>query len=245
MARRRKMRKGTKTLILVAGLGVGGYFAYQAGLFHAVGGWLGAMQAPGSGGGGSAPGGNGGSTPSDGVTLDLGGIVEWIKGLFSGDGGGGGNGGFDWSQIFQTLKPDPCAGGTCPTDGETQPFITADQAAAGVVGLNLPGWLGGVPSGGATLPASRIPEALFKIAAPLWVGGSDAAAQMVHNVNVAIPGPNTGLEKGNLTLMSDDGPFIYRTATKTCHDLAGRQIICPDAVGIEQHTLDWYEGIPS
>jgi len=121
--------------------------------------------------------------------------------------------------------------------------VGAATAAGGTAsgGITFPGWLGGVPEGGATLPASRVPEALAKVLTPLVIGLSPAVPKLVHEVNVAIPGPNTGLEKGNVTLFDERGqPFIY-TSAGACYDLSGRSIACPQVSGVSQPTLDWYE----
>ena len=106
--------------------------------------------------------------------------------------------------------------------------------------MNLPEWLAGVPAGGAALNLAETLGLASLAAVPLIIGTSQFVADVVHDVNLAIPGDNTGLEKGNITMFDDRGrPYIV-TPEGSCFDLAGRPITCPSSVGgVSQPVLDY------
>jgi len=123
----------------------------------------------------------------------------------------------------------------------TRSSVPVGAAVAAGAGLTFPGWIPGVPAGGATLPVSRIPEAIAKLLAPLYIGLSPAVPEFLHDVGLKLGG--TGLQKGWMTLVTKDGPFMIHADTRDCRDLAGRRITCPDPseiIGVSQSTLDWY-----
>ncbi len=118
----------------------------------------------------------------------------------------------------------------------------AEQSLADAFGGSVPTFA--LPAGlaGSYAGAELSYADLFKAAAPVWLGTSKAAGKMVHEINLAIPGDNTGLEKGNKTFFTRRGPFVV-TPGSGCYGLDGRRITCPlpsEIIGIEQHTLDWY-----
>ena len=81
---------------------------------------------------------------------------------------------------------------------------------------------------------------------PIWLGTTKEAAEMTHNLNVALThaiGQETGLERGMRTLMTSRGPVIVDSNNPgTCYNLAGKRVDCPkeaDVVGVEVHTRDY------
>jgi hypothetical protein len=79
---------------------------------------------------------------------------------------------------------------------------------------------------------------------PVWLGTSPVAAEVIHQLNEVIThliGQETGLEKGNITLMTSTGPFILSRKTGKCYNLGGEEITCPKAstvTGIERHSYE-------
>jgi len=229
MARRKKKSKAWGRLLILGGVGLAGYVAYRAGVWDWLTGGTGQSTPPGNGGNGGANGGgngNGTTTPS------------WLTSLLALLGGDSGNGNGGSDQYGNTKPPSAVS--------EAMGDLGTTLAPGVVAGLTFPAWLGGVPEGGATLPASRIPEAILKVLTPLVIGLSPAIPELVHDVNVQLPGEGTGLEKGNMTFLTADGPFVLSPSTMTCYDLGGRRITCPSAdqiLGVEQHTIEWYRAL--
>jgi len=194
-------------------------------------------------------------------------IAAWFSGIFGGSGGGGGSteppdeeagsifgtladvleslGGLDLSGVFDglfdgTITIDVPDNIIPPINPPSIPPVNPPETPSGDdswFDIALPEWLGGVPVGGAVLGVN--PGVIAQILAPLYVGTSDALNETLHDINMAIPGDNTGLEMGNRTLMSAYGPFILKP-DGSCFNLAGKPIACPAVVGVEDHTIDYY-----
>ena len=126
-------------------------------------------------------------------------------------------------------SPDVPAVPYTPTPPEEEPWT-----------LNLPDWLAGVPAGGAALSLAETLGLGAKVALLLFIGTSPWVADLIHDVNLAIPGENTGSEKGNITVIDERGLPVIVTPDGTCFDLAGRSRECPlNVTGIGQPTLDY------
>jgi len=105
--------------------------------------------------------------------------------------------------------------------------------------VQLPEWLGGVPIGGAMLGVT--PGVLAQILAPWYVGTSDKVSEVLHDINTAIPGDNTGLEKGGGVAFSESGPFMFNE-DGSCYDMSGKPLeTCPKVTGVEKDSLENYQ----
>jgi len=237
MARRKKSKVAGK-LLLVGALGAGAYLLWKTGLPQQ---WWASLQQPAGG----QMGGEDGEIPqtapvdenankalaslTDTALAALGLVQTWISDQDERN-----------NEAHEIDHPEPDSGEEAPVapqppspGGEKKPWS-----------VTLPDWLAGVPAGGATLTGSEVAAGLAKAAFPIWLGTSKTAAELVHKINVAIPGKNTGLEKGNKTLFTRSGPFIVNPNTHTCYNLARKRIPCPapeEVIGISRETLQWYE----
>lgn len=118
----------------------------------------------------------------------------------------------------------------------------AEAAAAGAAGAAAAEGAGAAGAGG--LDAASIAWNVIGAAIPIWLGTSPAAAEMTHQANIALThaiGQETGLDKGNVTLMTAYGPFILSRTTGLCYDLHGDAIACPssdEVMGMEKHSYE-------
>ena len=166
-------------------------------------------------------------------------VANWLASLGGGSSGNGsnnGNGSGNGLTIDLSGIADAISGlfGGGNSNGTTNGSGLADLLAT--LGLGAGATAGGGASAAAGATLLDVAPALV----PLWLGLSESAPKVVHAINVALPGENTGLEKGNTTWLSTGGdPFIL-TKAGDCYNLAGQKVPCPAAAGVEQHTLDWW-----
>jgi hypothetical protein len=124
--------------------------------------------------------------------------------------------------VYQQPIPPPVLATPKP-----QPFVSAYPS--------LPELVQQIP-----FPAFAANPALL----PIWLGTSPVAAEVTHQLNEVIThliGQETGLEKGNITLMTSTGPFILSRKTGKCYNLGGKEITCPNGstvTGIERHSYE-------
>ena len=216
MARRRKKNKGLRLLVVAGLIGGGAWWLWKSGKWQQFYDTI--MPQPPPDENGNGEGGEKLPIDDDGnIVVALGAgfaaILKWLE--EHGD--------------KEINPPDPPLEPPDPPPVDPEPWT-----------FKLPEWLAGVPAGGAALTLAQTLELGAKAAIPLIIGTSPAVARLVHNVNVAIPGANTGLEKGNVTVFDERGRPVIVTPEGECFDLAGRPRTCPAPVtGISQPVLDY------
>lgn len=217
------MARKNKTLgklLIVAGIGLGGYYLYRVG--DEKGWWASLMPSstsptmPTTPAGSTAPG--TGADPTAAAVDTALGVISWLQ---------KNNG--TVAEIIDNMTASGTPIDEVPTTTKPKPNITGAGAAGGAI---------------AGLSAADMAWNAFGAYVPIWLGTSKAAPEITHQVNVGLThaiGQETGLDKGIRTLMTYHGPFLVNSKTHQCYNLGGQKITCPspdDVKGIEKHSYE-------
>jgi len=214
----RKKNKTIGKLLVVGGIGLGGYYLYKVG--NEKGWWQSLLPN-----GGTTPD-NSGTTPDNGdgpadpvkTAVDSAlAVLGWLQ-----------KNNKTIADVIDTVTEDGTPIDETPIEPSPAPEVPIAPAAAATAGMS----------------AADIAWNAFGVALPVWLGTSKQAAELTHQANVALThaiGQETGLEKGIRTLFTSHGAFLANSKTHQCYNMAGRKITCPaaeDVIGIEQHSYE-------